>query len=293
MRFKYTLFRCTAAAAAIVVSVPTTAQLPTPAEQPASTGQHAVLLTTNALMGGLTSGVIQAVRGRSFLHGFAHGALGGGIVYGGKRLSAQEFDGAGLVGRQVASIGSSIAANGAAGRGMLDRVVLSLGPLPGRLAISRGESFKVRPIIDLVSAGALAYGLIASNEKLDLGESFSNGVAVFRGQSLGVGIVTRISSTGFIRGATTVGGAIFVDDAVIDPTHILAHERVHVLQFDYTQALWGDELDSFLLDHRPASQYLKMNILPTVVGLIGQTMVAAGNRENLPWEVEARWLSGR
>ena len=41
---------------------------------------HAAVLTTNMVVGGLTAGLIQELRGGSFKDGFTRGALGGSIT---------------------------------------------------------------------------------------------------------------------------------------------------------------------------------------------------------------------
>src|SRR5512133_49653 len=56
----------------------------------------------NALLGGLSAGIMQELRGGSFRSGFTRGALGGTAIYVGKRIDAERFEGAGLLGRQVA-----------------------------------------------------------------------------------------------------------------------------------------------------------------------------------------------
>src|SRR5262245_30296029 len=62
---------------------------------------HAAVLTTNMVVGGLTAGLIQELRGGSFKDGFTRGALGGSITYAGKWVSSERFDGAGFLGRQI------------------------------------------------------------------------------------------------------------------------------------------------------------------------------------------------
>ena len=68
-------------------------------------------LGLNALTSGLSAGLLQVVRGESFTDGFARGALGGSVHYAGMRISAQRFDGAGLLGRQVSAAGISMVRN--------------------------------------------------------------------------------------------------------------------------------------------------------------------------------------
>ena len=83
----------------------------------------------NTFIGALTGGLVQALGGGSFSDGFTRGALGGAIVYAGKRLSVGRFAGAGWIGREVAAVGTSIVRNASDGLPTVHRLVLPLGPL--------------------------------------------------------------------------------------------------------------------------------------------------------------------
>jgi len=71
--------------------------------------QHLVNLGVNALLGGLATVVQQAVRWELHWEDVLAGAAGGGVGYAGKVLAAERFFGAGLLGRQVAAMGASMA----------------------------------------------------------------------------------------------------------------------------------------------------------------------------------------
>ena len=62
----------------------------------------------NMGLGGLSGGTLAALRGGSFLRGFVQGAAGGGLTHLGKTIAVRRADGAGLVGRGVASLGASV-----------------------------------------------------------------------------------------------------------------------------------------------------------------------------------------
>ncbi len=68
-------------------------------EPPPSLWDRATIFGVNALLGGLSAGVLQAANGGSFLDGRWRGTLGGGLVNGGKRLAAHRVSGAGRLGR--------------------------------------------------------------------------------------------------------------------------------------------------------------------------------------------------
>ncbi len=92
-------------------------------------GEFAIL-SGNAVLSGVTAGVVQKLRGGSFRDGFVRGLTGGGVIYLGKRVAAERFSGAGLLGREVASLGTSMVRNASEGYGLLDDVVLPVGAAP-------------------------------------------------------------------------------------------------------------------------------------------------------------------
>jgi hypothetical protein len=256
-------------------------------------GDHATALAINALMGGVSAGILQAGSGGSFLDGFAHGVLGGGVVYAGKAIAARRFDGAGFIGREIAAIGNSMVFNAASGDGPFSRLALPLGPFPARVIVETTNGFRARPMFDLINLGATAYGLAAWN--LDVRRSLSSGVAIFRDAPDGPpSIVESVEPSAFIQAATTVGAVIFVT-AEGEPylEQIIPHERVHTIQIDAFLAMVGDRSDTWLFERYPTfDRYVKANLLTGLLGAINQTMLALSDRSNLPWEVEARILSG-
>lgn len=81
------------------------------------------------MLGGLTAGIVQRLRGGSFSDGFARGAVGGAVAYAGRRIAAERFDGAGLLGRQVGAVGASVVRNASERRPSLERLFFPAGPL--------------------------------------------------------------------------------------------------------------------------------------------------------------------
>lgn len=78
--------------------------------------------SANALLAGLSAGLLQVIRKGSFKHGFATGALGGAVVYTGRRLAVEDFWGAGLMGRQISAVGSSLTRNAGDGEPVFSRI---------------------------------------------------------------------------------------------------------------------------------------------------------------------------
>jgi hypothetical protein len=274
---------------------------------PGDFGEQAVVFGVNAVLGGVTAGATLALRGGSFLDGFSRGLVGGGIVYAGKRVAVEHFDGAGLLGRHIAAVGSSIVLNASDGRPTFDRLLLPLGPLPGRLIVTPGAATKVRPVADLVSVGSLVYGLASSAYELDVGASLSHGVAAFKGTrrensllykplSPELKAILLLQRPAARRLAFTVGNSIFLSavgsqNDFIDP--VFAHERVHVLQFDFALAAWSDRTDTWLLERAPGiDRYLKLNSVAAALALVNQTFFATTDQADLPWEAEAQVLAG-
>jgi hypothetical protein len=70
----------------------------------AALGWDVTFAASNALLAGMTPGVSQRLRGGQFGDGFARGAVAGAVAYVGRRMGAEQFDGAGLLGRQVSAV---------------------------------------------------------------------------------------------------------------------------------------------------------------------------------------------
>ena len=277
----------------------------------ATFSEHVAMVGINSLLGGISAGVLRLARGDhisdAFLDGFLRGAAGGAVSYGGKGVAAQEFWGAGLLGRQVAALGISTIANAGDGVPPFSRLVLSLGPLPGRLVISRGESgLSLQPKADLISTIAVLYGIASPEYDTDWNASLSGGIAVFREDSplpddatlediwrarARAKSIARATG-GSIAGATTVGGAVFVSYLAPD-ARVIAHERVHTIQFDFLLGAGGDQIDTWVMRMAPGvDRWLKINLVPALFGAVNQTFFIQMDYDDLPWEREASLLSG-
>ena len=269
------------------------------------------MLAINSFLGGVSAGIVRLVKGDpisdAFSDAFPRGALGGGITYAGKVVASRSFSGAGFLGREIAALGVSTTANAADGIGFFDRVVLSLGPLPGRLVISRQDArLSVHPQADLISTVAVIYGLVDPDYSPDWGASFSGGLAVFRQRSplpddatlqdvyaarARAKAIARAQGTS-VAGATTAGGATFVSYLAPDD-RVIAHERVHVLQFDFLVGAVGDPVDSWVMSNLSGvDRWFKLNLVPAFFGALNGTIFMNTDHDDLPWEREAALLSG-
>ena len=253
-------------------------------------GEHAATAAANAALGGLTAGVLRRVRGGSFREGFWAGAAGGALVYAGKRVAVQRWDGAGLLGRELAAVGASVTWNASSGRGAFDRVMLPVGPV--RLYLRADSGLRVTPKLDVAAVVATAVVATRPRTGVDWGESLSSGALVFR----------RLDPDGTVEweGAQVAGVVVirerpsFVphDGAEPSPDDALAHERVHVLQQDQVYLLWGAPLEDALVRGSRRGQAIRRHLdFGTDVLLLG-VGVAAIDYGSRPWEREAYFLSG-
>jgi hypothetical protein len=259
-----------------------------PLDAPRWVGEFATL-SANALVGGLTAGLARTLRGGSFGDGFVRGALGGAVVYGGKRLAAERFEGAGLAGREVAAVGSSMVRNAADGAPLLERLVLPFGPV--RLYV-RPAARSVRPKLDALALGWTLYGVLESELTFDLGSSLSAGAPVFATD----GKVIRTSGDTLHAGGLAVSGVILLADVPafgdVFLARALAHERVHVLQGDHIFTMWTDPLWEWVLPELPGGRVVDSIADVDLSSAVFRLMaVLFPDHDDRPWELEAAFLA--
>jgi hypothetical protein len=271
----------------ILVSTQATAQCGVPSCPP---GRGPALVETaaiNAALGGLTGFGLRVLRGGSLRQGLESGvagAAGGALVYAGKRVAVQRWDGAGFVGREIAAVGSSVVWNASAGRGAVDRLVLPMGP--GRLYVSLDDGFRVTPKLDLSSTVAIAVASL--NGGIDWRRSVSAGAPVFfRSAPYG-----RME----VRGQQAAGVITYRDhlrrsDPSESSLETLAHEQVHVIQRDQSFLFWSEPAEEALFGSTRAGRALRRHLDVGIdVGakfLVKQVI----GYELRPWEREAHLLS--
>ncbi len=243
------------------------------------------VLGVNVVTSALGAGLMARLTGGSFWRAAAAGAGGGALGYAGKRLAVQEFEGAGLLGRQVASVGASVVQNGIAGRGIVDRVVLPLWI--GRLYIERDAQgdglFRVQPRLDLLAAVLTTAAVIDPDRRFNFSRTLAAGAPVF---------VMR-SDVAKWRGAQ-LSGVIWLEDQ-FGPDALrttLAHELVHVLQHDGAFLSWTEAGEQHVLSLLPgvrrAGPWIDVGVHTGIRGALSG-MIRYDDR---PWEWEARNLSG-
>jgi hypothetical protein len=246
-------------------------------------------LGANALLGAMTGGVAQWARGGSFQDGFTRGAAGGAVAYAGRRLAAERFDGAGLLGRQLSAVGIAMVRNASVGRPSFEALVFPVGPL--QLHLDRSDGTTIRPkvsVVALVQAVTLA---LQEETRFDLSASLSAGAPVFRSPGRQV-----LSGGEAAWGMMTHGSVILSDQPPQQLPSTFAHERVHLLQHDFAEMAWTDPIEEAILKRFGPTRRLAKYVHPGVLHLAATGALFAiidvewGRR---PWEIEARHLGGR
>lgn len=236
-----------------------------------------VALGANSLLAGVTAGVRRHFAGGSFWGGFAGGALGGSVTYAGKRVSGERFAGAGLLGREVAAVGASMVLNASDGRGLLETVTLPAGPL--RLYVDRSAPLTLQARLDLAGVVAAAY-VATRASAVDWRSSLSSGAPVF-----------LVRQPSLAAGRHIAGVIQLRDDTPEVMERSLAHERIHVAQYDFASYVWSRPAERALLGGSRSGRWISSHVdfglhLP-VQGILS-LLVPYPQR---PWEWEAHVLS--
>lgn len=234
---------------------------------------EATVLGANALLGGASALVAALVRRDPPLPALARGVAGGGLVYAGKRIAVDPRPGTGLIGRQVASVGGSVVGNAVAGRHGLDRVALAFGPV--RAYVGRDVS-GVDWRLDVPALGAAVWG-VATGGQIDIRESQSSGAVVVRGDR-----------------ELALPGTVFYSPADSErAAYVLAHEQVHILQYDQSFLMWGGPVEGWLARRYPALrgvlERLEFN-LPVLAAAAMLGFFVWEEHDRQPWEQEAIYL---
>jgi len=259
--------------------------------QPAWAGQLTVL-AANTFLGALTGGIAQELRGGSFRDGFTRGALGGAVTYLGKRVAVERFNGAGLIGRQVGALGSSMVRNAGDGIPTLDRLVVPLGV--GRLYVRRGtdRAFQIQPKLDALATAWVLYGAIEDDLAFDAGASLSAGTFVFKTSNK----VMLYGGGEHSAGGFANAGVVYLSDVPAWGRRFLdgafAHERVHIVQEDQLFVTLTDPFEDWVVQQLPGghhvSRWLDLNVSTEIFRVTSRFFPSVRER---PWEMEANYLS--
>lgn len=252
-------------------------------------GEFAVL-SGNAVLSGVTAGVLRKLRGGSFRDGFLAGLGGGGVVYGGKRLAAQRFNGAGLLGRELASVGGSMVRNAGDGVGLMDRLVFPIGV--GRVYVDRRAWRSSTVRLDAVAAAWTVYAVAERELTFDRAASFSAGTPIFKTHN-------KVMSEGDAKagGYARAGVVLLSDVPAWGPVYAeraLHHELEHVLQEDQLFSTWLRPAQATLLPRLPGGRtldrWVDLNLGTEVLDVLARLVPQHDVR---PWELEADYLAKR
>lgn len=265
-------------------------------EDPLSTPRwvgDAAAAGVNSLLGGLTAGAVQKLRGGSFQDGFTRGAVGGAVVYTGKRLAVQDFRGAGFWGREVAALGSSIVHNAGAGRPALERVMLPVGPVNFYLSTVPGRHLRMR--LDGATIANALHAMTVDELEFDAESSWSSGAIVFRARDvLFRGADTPEEEEVGSAGRTRAGVIYLSAIPGLDYRHHLKHERIHVLQNDQFFLTMTSPVEEWTLRRLPGGatvgRFVDLNLSSAVTGALAEVFK---RYEHRPWELEAEYLARR
>jgi hypothetical protein len=246
---------------------------------------HLTLLGANMVLSGATSGLLRWRGGGSFVEGFAKGAAGGAVIYGGKALVVGRSTAAPFLGRQLAAVGSSAVRNAGAGQGLLAHLTLPFGPF--RLHVTSRDSIGAWLSVDVLSVATLAGVLLTYDATVDWAASLRTAAPVvlvsdpehslpWNGRQLAGNLLLRQSDR---TPQPLTAGSTF------------AHERAHLLQYDQLALLWSDPAERAILGHWRLTRQLQPHIdlgLNSVVNAGLRLMPLHVN----PIEIEASSLAG-
>lgn len=262
----------------------------TPAPPGSAARAHAIDLAANVGLAAVTSGVRAWYGGHSVWRAVAAGAGAGAVTYGGRRIAASRWTGAGLAGRQTAAVAASIMRNAANGRGIFSGAILPLGPI--RLYVNEPESGdstsrRTRVKLDLATAVGLVYVATRPGARLDPARTLSSGALVFDG-------IRMYADAAHVAGVVMLASdeeASYAPDA--PRSRLVAHEMVHVTQYDFSFVAWAEPAEGALLRAMPGGERLHRHVdLGLNMPAWGFLNLTIGYR-NRPWEREARLLTDR
>lgn len=245
----------------------------------------------NSAIGGATAAIASRVRGGPFWSAFARGAIGGSVVYLGKLTVSGRSPTAGLLGRPIAAVGSSVVRNASLKQSALSEIVFPLGPL--RIYVRTKDSLRSRLRLDLAGSIGTIYAATRPHSHFDANASLRALAPVFLLQE-----VTR----GEPWQGRHIAGVIQVQE---DPDLLrrspalqrqrtaaaISHELVHVTQYDFSYIAWTQAGESALLRRvrggRKIFRFIDLS-LNVPVWLGANALISSDKR---PWEWEANAIA--
>lgn len=261
--------------------VPPPQPLPTQEHlRPLSGGERVAHLAVNGALGGFSAAMFALARvqnpWRAAFMGF-----GGGVAMGaGKQVAGRRFDGAGLVGRQLAALGTSFV------RAASEDTMVVLVPIgPMTLEVRPRAVDRLRPRVNLVGAATVLYYVIRADTRVDLGATLSAGAPVFR-------FPTETVSTrdGIIFGRMDFGTIVLgtAPSALEEQRMTMPHESIHIVQYDFLeQALTLPPERSILRKLGVGERFLRHVDIGAISMTFAGVLQMHMDYDDRPWEREA------
>ncbi|MGK2963533.1 MAG: hypothetical protein ACSLFK_15540 [Gemmatimonadaceae bacterium] len=196
------------------------------------------------------------------------GSAGGGGVFLGKCLIAQQRPLADWVGRGVAAVGSSIVSNAAAGRGSFEVVALPVGPFR---VYRDNKARRTRVKLDLPTALASGYFSLRPNTSFRIETSLRHGILAFE---------DSVNWT-----ARQAAGTVLLKPDPADER--VAHELTHIAQYDFVATAWQAPLERTLLGFVPGGSTIHRYVDLGVLLPLWAALNAIVPVQDRPWEKEA------
>jgi hypothetical protein len=253
--------------------------------RPLSSRDRVGHLAVNGALGGFSAAMFALARGKNPWRAAAVG-FGGGIALGvGKQVAGRRFDGSGLIGRQLAALGTSVV-RAASEDTMV--VIVPLGPMT--LEIRPSAVDRVRPRVNLVGAGTVLYYVIRADTRLDLGATLSAGAPVFRFPTETVSTRDGIIFGRMDFGTIVLGTPPLVLDAQRRMT--LPHEGIHVVQYDFLEQALSLPPERAILRKLGATEGWQRHVDVGVISvLLAGILQMHMDYDDRPWEREAVMLT--
>ena len=246
---------------------------------------RAAHLAVNGALGGFSAAMFALARGknpwRAALVGF-----GGGVAMGaGKQVAGQRFDGAGLMGRQLAAFGTSMVRSASEDTMV---VIVPVGPMTFEVRPSAVD--RVRPRVNVVSTATLLYYVVRADTRLDMGATLSAGAPVFRFPTETVSTRDGIIFGRMDFGTIILGRTPLVQDRQRRMT--LPHEAIHVVQYDFLEQALSLPLERAILRKLGASEgFLRHVDLGAISVMLAGVLQMHMDYDDRPWERESVLLT--
>jgi hypothetical protein len=237
--------------------------------QPTETASLRVkVVAVNILLGAVTAGGAQGLRGRNPLGPAIRGALGGGLVLAGKCVVGLNRNTTDWIGRGTVSVGSSIVANASAGEPLFGKLSFALGPI----RLHREVDSKVpRAKLNLATFGVAVYFLTQGKRTFQPIPTLQHGVPIFQGER-GQANEEAAGVLVLVPGVRRAG---------------ITHELAHVTQGEFISLAWGAPFEDWLMGKHSALRVMHQYVDLGLIYPVWAALNGLVEHDKRPWEREA------